>query len=97
MCGTSISKSKSFYTADCSGTFKQFSYDDQTLINDFGQPFKTFVKIMMKTPDEKYLYIGCSGGYLFQWSIEENKTVKDFGEIHSHSIVITEITKNGKY
>ena len=79
---TCINRSKSFYTAGKDGGLKQFSYDDQKLMNDFGQPFNCMVNVIMKTPDEKYLYIGCDNGWLYQWSIEESKIAKDFGRAH---------------
>ena len=91
------SNSKFFYTATLNGGLKQFSYDDQSLINDFVKPLKNYINVMVKTHDEKYLYIACVYGWLYQWSIEENKAVKDFGKAHSSDITSMEITKNGEY
>ena len=55
--------SQFFYTGDGKGGLKQFSIYDQSLVNDFGRPFKEGVHKMMKTPDDKYLFIGCYRGY----------------------------------
>ena len=52
---------------------------------------------MIKTPDDKYLFIGCAGGYQYQWSLEQNIIVKEYGRVHPYDIWSMEITPNGEF
>ena len=54
-----IKNSQSFYTADKYRGLKQYSINDQSLVNNFDIPFNNAVNRMIKTTDDKYLFIGC--------------------------------------
>jgi WD40 repeat protein len=80
------------------GHVKQFSVSDGQMVKDYGPIFGNYeVRLIITTPDNKYLFAASTGGHLKQISLETQQLVHDYGKIHDRRISCLETTRDSKW